>query len=72
MTLNPNRKKLGRYQKKMLDDMRRYGDGMWKPNWHTNTQQRECLESLHKRGLVEPVILRDGPNRHATYRLVQP
>ena len=67
-----SRSRLGRVQKKILDDMQRYGNGVWQPNWHTTSQIRACFPTLVQRGLIENVTLWCGGLRCSTYKLVPP
>lgn len=67
-----NQNKLGRLQMKILEHMRRYGDGIWHSQWYTTDQVRKCLDSLVARGLITPVDQwRDGKT-HQAYKLVPP
>lgn len=54
----------------MLGDMIRYGGGIWKSNWYTTTQMRECLKSLVKRGLIVPVTEWRNGDKCTAYRMV--
>ena len=63
---------LGRQQRKILESMRRFGNGVWQPNWHTTDQMRRCFGTLVERGLIEPVKLRYGTLEFDTYKLVPP
>lgn len=70
MKVADNSNALGRLQKKMLGDMIRYGGGIWKSNWYTTTQMRECLKSLVKRGLIVPVTEWRNGDKCTAYRMV--
>lgn len=48
-------KRLGIRQRKTIDTMIRYGDGIWKAEWHTDGAQNELLRNLVRRKVIEPI-----------------
>jgi len=48
-------KDVGLRQKKVLADMARYGGGYWQPSWRLSYYQKQLLQSLEERGLVNRI-----------------
>lgn len=45
-------KGLGRRQRSMIVNMMHFGEGQWPKHWRQRSDDREVLESLHRKGLV--------------------
>lgn len=44
---------IGRRQRKILDDMLRYGQGQWPPGWRINNDNHISLIGLQRRGFIK-------------------